>query len=105
MEWVFLVAAILAFPVIAIVALVRASSNARDLRDLSRVLIDTRREVSALHQRLNALGDVRPSAAEPPTPEPAASPRAAEPIAAKPIAQPLTPMPASVFEAASAESN
>ncbi len=86
MEWVFLAGLILAFPVIAIVALVRAQSTAREMQGLAAQLRDTQRQVQLLAAKLEA----RPSEAAPPQqPAPAT---VAQPIVVEPPPQQiLTP--------------
>ena len=77
MEWLYLVALILAFPVMAVVALVKSVNNARELRRLSGLLSDNQRALLALAARFE-------------TPATRAAPEApAEAPAA--VAEPMTP--------------
>jgi uncharacterized membrane protein len=59
MEWLYIAALILAFPVIAIVALVRSQKNASELRRLTAMLGDNQRELRALTARLDAVATGR----------------------------------------------
>jgi uncharacterized membrane protein len=109
MEWLWLVAVILAFPVIAIVALVKALGNARDLRQVEQALVRIQRELTALTVRIDQLrssaeapqgqaAPVRPAApvaAEPAKPAGAATP---EPSPTPKIAKPRQPSPARGLE-------
>ena len=62
MEWVFLVAAILAFPVIAIIALVKAQGAERELRRVDAQLSGVQRELRALSEKIGALREGAPDA-------------------------------------------
>jgi uncharacterized membrane protein len=105
MEWLFLAAVILAFPVMAIVALVRASSNARDLAHVRDAVKNLQRQVRVLTQTVETLqARNAPVAAE--TPAETAPVRAATPIdvvfeqaydrAVEPVA-PVEPAPSAAF--------
>jgi len=92
MEWLLLAAVILAFPVIAIVALVKASNNTRELQRVEQVLGRTQRELAALTAKFDQLrtAGVVPDT----TPEPVKAVAAEAPKPAT-VATPVT-SPASV---------
>src|SRR3569832_2223636 len=96
MEWLLLAAVILAFPVIAIVALVKASNNARELLRVEQALGRTQRELAALTTKFDQLGATGVAPAPTATPEPvkASAPvAAAEPPKPSVAAAPVTPPP------------
>jgi uncharacterized membrane protein len=88
MEWLYIAALILAFPVIAIVALVKSLNNASELRRLSTLLADNQRALQALTARFEAAGRAPAQAVA----ETIAQPRVEAPAVAPPTpAQPATP--------------
>ncbi|HEY4941452.1 MAG TPA: DUF2339 domain-containing protein [Rhizomicrobium sp.] len=104
MEWIFLALLLLAFPVIAIIALVKAQANAGELHRLGNQLNSVQRDLRALTARLDA--DAPPAAARPSAPEAAPGPIRREPASetAAPVreAAPSPKPPASPPPAASA---
>jgi uncharacterized membrane protein len=93
MEWVFLVVAILAFPVIAIIALVKAQGAGRELQRVGTQLNVLQRELRALSAKLDGLQDgVR---APEPSPQAAAQPVLRAPVQEMPLAASTTPPAAS----------
>jgi uncharacterized membrane protein len=94
MEWLYIAALILAFPVIAIVALVKSLNNASELRRITALLTENQRALQTLTARFEATGRapaqaVAETIAQPRVETPAAVPSPAAPQAAAPPPSPV----------------